>query len=575
MATIDYYRRKRFINTLVEGCDLEYVENSKIKTPCTDGKRVMMPVFDPLGSELETNNWMAALIHECYHNMGNNRDDFNTFDKHKVSPDTALGMALNIVVDHNIENKENGKFGGADEYTRDSYTHLLPPIKENISTFEPVLGALLSFDVMCRSKWLGTVDYNFQQELNAEGQEAFAKLLPFKDKYLQGRDGGDPNYELTLELLAAAGSDTDKLKEDSAAKYEESGKGEESKSSGKDSDSEGKEGKGESDLGEADLGEAEARAMAGKGKESEGESDEVKETIIKYKDIVKHQHDSKGGVRSKIAYDADDLTQYRGYRMDTTPAHEVCPSHTSSQSQGLMESTGFTLSSKLRNVLKVMSQAKYKGGKKKGKIKSKAISSVITGNDRIFKKKEVADVLDTAVYVLIDASGSMECYGADKWEKAKQSALMMNDCLNKLNIPVEIGTFTSKDWTDVCRHTIITPFGTKSSNDSVAGALTNHPELCDNNDGESILWAHDRLIRQKQKRKVLIVLSDGQPHGKNYAAGFTRKVIKDIETKSPVQLHGIGIEDSSVEDYYTNHSVIKNASELEQTLLTTLKKSLT
>jgi cobalamin biosynthesis protein CobT len=96
-----------------------------------------------------------------------------------------------------------------------------------------------------------------------------------------------------------------------------------------------------------------------------------------------------------------------------------------------------------------------------------------------------------------------------------------------------------------------------------------------NSDGESLLWAYNRLVRQEAPRKVLIVLSDGQPcacgGSTEQAANYLKFVASNIEA-GPVELYGVGVETNAVKDFYSDYCVINDADELESTLLEIVKK---
>ena len=557
MATIDYHRRRRFINTIVDDASLHYYEGEDITCPCTDGEVVKMPPFKPTFTDQEANEWMASLVHECYHNMGSNREDFTVIRDKKIDMSKPLGIVLNIVVDHNIEKKRQGIYQGADIVIRDSYDNILPKLRDALPKFGDALGAMQSFDALCRTEWLGITDFDFADALSDEGLSLYEQLLPLQDKYLETRDGGLPNYELTLEICKILGIDSkEEEQEDDTDK------------SGGDEASEGGEGEAEADRRESD-GDGDA---TGECEESKGDGSAEGAAVVAYTEVRGHTHTADGTTDITITYTEDDWKLDRAslYEMDDKPTEQKGDDSDTSSGSMLVESTEFTLSNKVRNYLKVMSQVKYQGGKKRGKIKSKSISSILTGNDRIFRSKEKKDVLDTAVFVLVDASGSM---GRTKWLHAKQASLMINDCLNKLAIPLEIASFTT-DEMDACLHTVLSPFKQRTTSIDLANCYANHPMKWNNNDGESILWAHDRLLKQKQKRKVLIVLSDGQPCGKRHAPAFTKKVVAEIDKLSPVELHGIGIMDDTVKEFYKNYALIDDASQLQEALLNTLKQSL-
>lgn len=73
--------------------------------------------------------------------------------------------------------------------------------------------------------------------------------------------------------------------------------------------------------------------------------------------------------------------------------------------------------------------------------------------------------------------------------------------------------------------------------------------LKENIDGEAILWAADRLLRQKAKRKLLIFISDGAPvddstlmeNGNSYLKNHFHEVLNDMKTNNEVELVGVGI----------------------------------
>lgn len=97
-----------------------------------------------------------------------------------------------------------------------------------------------------------------------------------------------------------------------------------------------------------------------------------------------------------------------------------------------------------------------------------------------------------------------------------------------------------------------------------------------NCDGDSVLYAYHRLAARKEKRKLLIVLSDGSPassRGGDVDA-FTRKVVTGIQDGKQVQIVGIGICDRNVSRIYKEHYVINRADEIETALLKVIEKKI-
>ena len=93
--------------------------------------------------------------------------------------------------------------------------------------------------------------------------------------------------------------------------------------------------------------------------------------------------------------------------------------------------------------------------------------------------------------------------------------------------------------------------------------------LKENIDGEALAWAHNRLLTRTEERKILMVISDGAPvddstlsvNSGHYLERHLRKVIGEIEAKSPVELIAIGIG-HDVTRYYRRAVTIVDVEQL-------------
>ena len=98
--------------------------------------------------------------------------------------------------------------------------------------------------------------------------------------------------------------------------------------------------------------------------------------------------------------------------------------------------------------------------------------------------------------------------------------------------------------------------------------------LKENVDGEALAWAHQRLARRNEERKILIVISDGAPvddstlstNHSNFLDNHLRQIIDSIENQSNVELLAIGIG-HDVTKYYQKSITINRAEELAEALL--------
>jgi len=100
--------------------------------------------------------------------------------------------------------------------------------------------------------------------------------------------------------------------------------------------------------------------------------------------------------------------------------------------------------------------------------------------------------------------------------------------------------------------------------------------LADNVDGESLAYGFNRIKGRKEKRKIMVVLSDGSPCGGHHK-GSTRKhtadVIRAIE-RTNVELLGVGIMYDAVSKWYKHYDTIETAAQIEPSLIRILDKLL-
>ena len=231
---------------------------------------------------------------------------------------------------------------------------------------------------------------------------------------------------------------------------------------------------------------------------------------------------------------------------------------------------GVKLSNTLRKLLQTRSRRRYQYGKKKGKIDSKNLHRLLIKDgggysQRVFKQKGDALSLDVALQLVVDYSGSM---GGIKVHTAIVSANMLCDTVSRsLRVPVEVIGFSGlRASRMMVFKSFDRPVNSETLKDRMARA-TSH--LGNNSDGEAIAWCYERLLRRTEKRRIMIVLSDGRPEvgGRGNIYDYTKKIIHEIEEESPVEIVGIGIMDQTVKHLYKTHTVIQEASELEEAIL--------
>lgn len=218
---------------------------------------------------------------------------------------------------------------------------------------------------------------------------------------------------------------------------------------------------------------------------------------------------------------------------------------------------------------------------------------------RIRSALEDAEREDAVVSILIDHSGSMRgqriLYTAATME-------MVEAFLRSLGIAHEILGFTTTQWrggrsrkrwkwrfrpknpgrlNDILHIVYRSPTGRDISRWHL-GTMLRPDLLKENIDGEAILWAERRLLALPQRRKYLIVLSDGAPvddstllaNGKDYLWDHLRDVIERIQGAGEVQLAAVLIGNEA-RPRYPVFDQIDAASDLGAALLSVIERALT
>tara|TARA_B100000700_G_C15029624_1_gene849847 strand:+ start:184 stop:1995 length:1812 start_codon:yes stop_codon:yes gene_type:complete len=204
-----------------------------------------------------------------------------------------------------------------------------------------------------------------------------------------------------------------------------------------------------------------------------------------------------------------------------------------------------------------------------------------------YKEEIESEFKDTIVTLLIDNSGSMR---GRPITVAALSADILTRTLERCGVKVEILGFTTRSWKggkardewikngrpsnpgrlNEIRHIIYksasNPWRRSKTN---LGLMLREGILKENIDGEAIAWATDRLSRRIEKRKILMVISDGAPvddstlstNSGSYLDKHLRQIIKKTEANSNIELLAIGIG-HDVTRYYKQALTIVEVDQL-------------
>lgn len=282
--------------------------------------------------------------------------------------------------------------------------------------------------------------------------------------------------------------------------------------------------------------------------------------------------------------DPDELTRLRGM-LDTQMAH--------------LHAVVGKLANRLQRKLMAQQQRSWLFDQEEGYIDPAKLSRLIA-NPTIpltFKREKQTQFRDTVVSLLIDNSGSMR--GRPIAIAAICTDLLART-LERCGVKVEILGFTTRAWKggksrdlwiesgrpdfpgrlNDLRHIIYksadAPLRRTRKN---LGLMLKEGILKENIDGEALAWAHNRLARRNEARKILMVISDGAPvddstlsvNPTNILEKDLRQVIAWIEGLGQVELTAIGIG-HDVTRYYSRAVTLTDADELAGALVERIER---
>ena len=252
------------------------------------------------------------------------------------------------------------------------------------------------------------------------------------------------------------------------------------------------------------------------------------------------------------------------------------------------------LANRLQRLLQAQQNRSWYYNLEEGLLDTSQLHRIISrpGDSLSFKQESESKFKDTVVSLLIDSSGSMR---GRSMTLAAICGDIIGSTLERCYVKTELLGFTTKHWKggdsrkawvnqgsspnpgrlNDLRHIVF-----KAADDNFRrarksfGIMLREGLLKENVDGEALAWAHQRLAKRTEERKILIVISDGAPvddstlstNHNNFLDNHLRQMIYSIENQSKVELLAIGIG-HDVTKYYEKSITINRAEELAEALL--------
>lgn len=534
-------------------------------TPRTDGKTIYLPAITSKTTEEWLTRMRYFVKHETSHIV---YSDFTFLNK--IKPTGLLALINNLLEDHRIDYLNDKEYAG-DRVISNNFWYLYAnDIKKHIHSIDKELREqqLLTLPLFmwdaCLRDWI-TASVEVQKQLSvdidADASVRLGKLNKYTDELLSLRKHG--TAEQVMDLAERILRD---LYDQDPESYTNKGEG----------------GKGTAGGGGGGAGECKGKAI----------DDDVDRLINVDKLMEALGHDHKP-TRTGIHMHAQPIEE-GAYAIPNANEYVVVnfnKSIPSSVSEHL--NTGYLrkatvsdyitnnakpMANKLRLKLQTRSRDRYEYGKTKGKLHNGSLHRLISGDDKhaskVFRKRVVSDTTDTTVCLLVDCSGSMS---GSKFDMACAGAGAFAEALKPLNIAYSIYGFTNTVEKEDPIVWLFSEFGEKTPQKELIERFAKvSGGLWQNSDGDAIAYATSKLVSRKEHRKVLVVLSDGSPAGRDHAGNvdwYTKSAIATAENMG-VDVYGIGIMDSNVTRFYKKNVVVKELEQLSPTILSIIDRSI-
>jgi hypothetical protein len=580
----------------------------------TNGKVINLPKIHAGTTKEEAEDMIGFVAHEVSHIL---YSDFKYLSSKGMDPEhSLLGAIANVAEDDGVDFINAEEFFGDRMIRNESHARLAGGIIKKLKEIKEAKGklpesieaiaTLLAWDSDLKADYYsnaGPLQREIVEVLSAEGKKWLAKLeagdyadilREVRNDTTTGRT--EKAYKVARRIYEEVFNlDAEQEEERCRQRMKKKGKGD----GDEEGDAEG-EGEGEDDEGEEAEGEGKDGKMGKLGRKGVRK----KFQNIDYRPFMVDQHDEflkqtmvgKGQHIDYSSYREKGGSGYTptpwvttivvDYPKGTSNYGRINPSSAAEKdmsrfyrTQLSSDHTGEGFANKVRMLLQIRSKGKTQYGTKRGRLHPANTYRVVIKdapgyNERVFKKKIETDILDTAVCYLGDISGSMN--GEKNAHQMHALRLVNNSVGNALRIPLMLVGFTEQE----CRNAM---FIWRNFQDQVLSGekliermIHSSSYMNQNCDGDSILWGYHMLKQRKEKRKVLIVSSDGSPASSKGGDvyGYTKKIIGEIERDKSVDILAIGIMDRNVEKLYKQYRTIKSADQIESALLSIIERKI-
>jgi hypothetical protein len=230
----------------------------------------------------------------------------------------------------------------------------------------------------------------------------------------------------------------------------------------------------------------------------------------------------------------------------------------------LIRSTSLALKCRLLSLLQSLTLKKVQAGYQ-GRLDTNRLNRLFAGDPKVFRRSGTRIGLNTAVHLLLDASGSMD---GNPVHLVSMSAYALCEALSEVRgISVGATVFPGAKMPNVTKIR-----RSKPGIEATVAPILDHDQRLHRKFmlsarggtplGEALWWAMQRLSIRREKRKIILILTDGEPGSPENAMA----AIKEAHRQG-FELFGLGLRNESIKDLLPGRSLaISDLKELPKTI---------
>lgn len=386
----------------------------------------------------------------------------------------------------------------------------------------------------------------------------------------QGNPGSDDDSDQDGQTASQGGTGEDADEEDDQGGSdagqddadEEANDGTDANQGNTDGDADEEDDQDGNNAGQDDTDEdadaAEAPASGAGGDAAGEESPQSKANALE--DALTGQNDGAGDLDSAISQAVEEAMEHLGGHDDavdavevggdTSVADEMFRDRSSRVSVDFSEAVlaSQELACAIAAKLEALKREAALPGKR-GRFNPRMLPRVPCGEERMFLQQSPRRGIDTAVFLLLDTSGSMD---GPRIDIARAAVYATARAMSPIRgVALAAGCFPVggmlKTWSQPAFDP--SPFGVSASGYSTPLA-------------EGLLAARRELLPRREARKLLIVVTDGEPDSVSGAI-LEREVAEGLG----IEVYGLGIQLPAVRNVFPRHEVIQDLNELAPSIL--------